>query len=482
MTLFRHNILWILVLIILTGCNFRAAVNPTSYAAPCYEGSWTPCKEDPIPDCLLMESADCDECPDVGIDESLGLANLLDIALRRSPLTRETWSYARLAAAQYGVAQSPFYPDINFEAFWEALRNPAFFGGPIVLIDEFREYGPYLTLSYLVWDFGTTRAISTAFYQQLLEANWNHNREIQTVVQTVTNDYYKLITQREKVTAGEANLNDANTTLSATEAKHKFGISDITDVYTAQTMVAKETMQLLSDEQGEVDALATLLADVGLPANACLDIDNLAEKIDEEEFLQTVDHYICLAYEARPDLRSAYAKVLSDESFLKAARRHQLPRVTFDGHIGQSNFSNGSTDHYDYSAKFSFNYPLFKGWRYMNEIREAQAMVEVSKAKLRDVEVQMVKEVVTSYQDFNYSTQIVVVNKEYVALAQKTYVANLSEYKSGTVDITTLVNAQTNLADARYSLAEARKNWYDALTNLTYATGVVTKPCCPGGL
>ena len=94
----------------------------------------------------------------------------------------------------------------------------------------------------------------------------------------------------------------------------------------------------------------------------------------------------------------------------------------------------------------------------------------------------MVKDVVQGYQDFNYSTQIVKVNKEYVDLAQKSYTANLSEYKAGTIDITTLVNAQTNLADARYSLAESRKNWYDALTNLMYATGVVTKPCCPGGL
>jgi len=459
-------------------------MNPESYAVTYSDCSWSPClpEEKPIPDCLLMESAECDECPDVDLEESLGLARLLDVALRRSPLTRETWAHARLAAARYGITQSPFYPDINFDAFWEAVRNPAFFGGNLILIDEYREYGPYLTMSYLMWDFGTTRAVSRAFYQQLIEANWNHNREIQTVIQTVTNDYYDLIAQKEKVIAGEANLNDATTTLRATEAKHTAGITDITDVYTAETMVAKEVMQLLADEQSEANAKAALLADAGLPANACIAIDNLSDYIDEEEFLQTVDHYICLAYDLRPDLRSAYAKVLSDESFVKAAERHQLPTVTFDGHIGQSHFSGGFSDHYDYSAKFSLNYPIFKGWRYTNEIREAQALLELSKAKLRDVEVQMVKDVVTSYNDFQYATAIVVANKEYVDLAQKTFAANLSEYKSGTIDITTLVQSQTSLADARYSLAEARKNWYNALTNLTYATGVVTKPCCPGGL
>jgi len=482
MTLFRHKILWILAFLLLTGCHVRTAMNPYRYAAPSNECSWNPCEEDPIPNCLLMESADCKECSDIDIEESLDLVSLLDIALKRSPLTRRTWARAHLASARWGSSQSKFFPELDFGAFWEALRNPSFFGTNFVFMDEFREYGPYLTLSYLVLDFGTTRSVSQAFYQMLLESNWTHNREIQTVIHTVTTDYYDLVTQREKVVAGEANLHDANTTLAATQAKHKYGISDITDVYTAETFVAKQMMTLLADQRGEVDSQATLLADAGLPANTCVDIDNIAEQIDEDELLQSIDNYICLAYESRPDLRAAYADVLANESLVQAAINNQLPKVTFNGQVGENRFNDSPRDFYSYSALFTFTYPLFKGWRYTNEIREAQSLLEVSKTKLRETEVNMVKDVVQGYQDFNYSTQIVKVNKEYVDLAQKSYTANLSEYKAGTIDITTLVNAQTNLADARYSLAESRKNWYDALTNLMYATGVVTKPCCPGGL
>lgn len=482
MTILKHNTLLFITLLLFTSCNFRAAINPISYTPACSDCSWTPkeCDKPPIPDCLLMESADCKECPDSEIEGPLNLVSLLDIALARSPLTRETWAKSRISASRYGTVQTDFYPKVDFEAYWEALKEPSLFQGSNLFIRQFQDYGPLLNISYLVLDFGTTRAISTAFYRQLVASNWLHNREVQTVIETVTIDYYNLIADQQKVIASEANLNDANTTLAATETKHDSGISDITDVYTAQTQVAKEMIQLLTDEQSEVDARATLLADAGLPSNLCVEIETFSEEIDENAFLQTIDHYICLAYELRPDLQAAYAQVLGDESFVKAAQRNQLPKINFDGTFGQINFNGNVRSQYDYATKFTLTYPLFHGWYYTNQIREAKARLELSKAQLRDVEVQMVKEVVTSYQDFAFATQIVAVNKEYVELAAKTFVANLSEYKVGTVDITTLVNSQTQLADARYSLADARKNWYNALTQLTYATGVVTRPCNGG--
>lgn len=483
MIFLSRNATGIFLTLILAGCCFREpAADPERYAAPSACCSWERCHEEPLDKCLLMESADCEECPQSGVEGSLDLAGLLDTALKRSPSTRETWATARFAAARWGSSRARLYPELEFDAFWQALREPNFFGQNQIFIDEFREFGPYLNLSYLLFDFGTVRSYSQFFYQSLQEANWSHNREIQDVIKTVTIDYYTLIADREKVTAGEANLRDAETTLEATRAKHRFGISDITDVFTAETQVARERIVLLSDEQSAADAKATLLADAGLPANTCTEITGIEETIGERELLESVNHFVCAAYDARPDLRAAYARVVGFEHLVDAAEKNQLPKVNFQGNIGESRFNGSDRAFSAYSAQLSFTYPLFAGWRYMNEIREAKALLERSKAHLRQTEVDMVKEVVQSYQDFNYATEIVIVSKEYVALAEKTFNARLSEYKTGTVDITTVVNSQTSLANARYSLADARKNWFDSLAQLMFATGVVTKPCCPGGL
>ncbi len=470
----KLSIIFIALLFILSSCNPRAAIDPWSYAPPCYDRNWNPapCQKDEIPKCLLMESAECDEgC----VENNTTLCDLIDLALRKSPATKITWAKARIAASEYGIGQSPFYPELDFDTFWLAIKTPGFFGGSEFSVNTFQEYAPYLSLSYLVWDFGTTRAQSQALYQSLLAANWSHNQEIQRLMTDVTLDYYTYITDQEKLLAGVANLHDAETTLNATEAKHGRGITNITDVLTAKTELAKQTIQLITDEQAVADSLAMLLAETGLPANACIHVESFADCIDEDEFLTSVDNFICLAYEARPDLYSAYARVLSDEANLKAAQRQQLPQVTFNGDVGEYFFNPGNLSDYGYNATFSLNFPIFQGWYYKNQIREAKAELQLSQAELRAVEVQMVKDVVTSYQDFYFATDLVKVNKEYVCLAEETFNANLAEYKMGTIDITTLVNSQTNLADARYSLADAKKQWYDALANLTFATGTVTR-------
>ena len=475
----KKNVTLIAVLLLLSSCNNRAAKNPWSYAPACYDNPWTPSpsQKEAIPRCLLMETADscCEQNEECAEEDAYSLAELIDTALIRSPQTKETWSIARIAAAEYGLGQSPYYPEIDFNAFFLATRDPGFFGSRFLFIDEFREYAPYISLNYLVLDFGTTRAKSRALYQRLMAANWIHNDEIQKVIQNVSLDYYSYITDRDKVAAGEANLHDAETTLGATEAKHGRGIVSITDVLTAKTTVSKQTIELLNDEQSVADSLAKLLAEAGLPANACVGVANIIDEIDVDEFLDSVDHFLCLAYDLRPDLHAAYARVLSDESSVKAAQRDQLPQVSLSATTGQYYFNSGRLNDYGYNAQLSLNFPLFRGWYYANQIREAKARLELSQAQLRDVELQMVRQVVTSYQDFNFATEKVRVNKEFVALAEETFEANLAEYKTGTVDITTLVNSQTNLANARYSLAEARKQWYDALTNLTYASGLAQK-------
>jgi len=56
-------------------------------------------------------------------------------------------------------------------------------------------FTPALTLTYTVFDFGQTRSTSESARQALFMADWTHNQEIQTVIQTVMDNYYDYIYQ-----------------------------------------------------------------------------------------------------------------------------------------------------------------------------------------------------------------------------------------------------------------------------------------------
>ncbi|MCB1148683.1 MAG: TolC family protein [Chlamydiia bacterium] len=449
---------------LLASCDWRAAAHPERYAPRCYNCSWEggSCVDEPNP-CLFSEP--------VVEQKSLNLTELLEVALQRNPKTMQTWAEARIAAANYGLSQQNFYPQVNANAFWQALREPGFFGSGAVAVNEFREYAPYLSLNYLLLDFGTTRWQADAFRQQLIGANLSFNRSIQTLIKTVSMDYYAYVGQTAQVEASEANVRDAKTTLEATEAKHRAGVSDLTDVLYAKTQVAKQTSQLVANQKTLVDDLTILIKDMGLPASSMLNISTDQGAIDEKELLTGIDHYLCLAYTSRPDLKAAYARMQAQHSNIMAARMDAMPKVTFDGLYGTLIFNEGINDGANYSAQFSVVFPLFSGYFYENQIKKARAQLELASATFKETELEMVQQVVASYHDLHYSYQEVAVNREYVEFAEGTYKAALAQYKAGTTDITQLVNVQTDLADARYALAAAKQSWFDSLAQLIYALG-----------
>ncbi len=466
------------ILTILASCNLRHAAQPWAYAAPYTCCSWEG-EEKEVPRCLLTQDPPCCEeeaCEE--IPETLDLCEVLDIALKKNPKTRSSWAKARIAAAWWGMSQRNFYPQIDFNAFWVTLRESDFFGMDKAMVNKFREFSPWVSLNYLILDFGTTVYRSQVFCQQLMSANWAHNREIQTVIQTVSSDYYDYITQGEKVHAAKANLEDATTVLKATEAKRKAGVVSITDELIAKTQVSQEKVRLLSDEQAEADIKAKLLADMGVPANECVQFETIVDICESDSLRCSLDNYLCLAYLSRPDLQGRYSELLSADSFVKAARSDQLPKLSFQGTYGKKFFDDWvCTNGEDYTAQINLTFPLFAGYYYENKIRQAEADRELAKSKLTEMELGMVQQVVTSYQDLQYAREQLEVNRTYVDLANQTFAATLANYKNGTVDITTLMKSLTNLSNARFSLANAKKLWFDAVTNLTYATGTLNADC-----
>lgn len=461
------------LMLLCSGCGInRASWDPNSYSQPNPYTYWN--FKNPPRDCEAIAPPPQQELP-------FSLGELVDIALKSSPQTKNSWAQAKLAAAQYGESQANLYPQLTGQANFNRIRSITVIGpfntNPAQTVPYYMNiWGPQVNLSYLIFDFGTVRASSEAARMALHFANWTQNQAIQTLVQTITSDYYNYAYQRQLEDSLVLDLETASITLDAAKVGLMSGVKDVSDVLQAETQYLQTNLQLISQRQQVVNALAQLLADAGLPANVKLETNKLPIVDPSIDTLQDIDALIEVALTHRADLNASRSQLEAAEWALKAAKRNMLPKLNYTFNLGKRYFSGGVNDGYDFNSGFALTFPLFQGFSYINMIREARAQKELAEAGLQQMELQVIQQIVSAHQGVKTAHDSVLSAGDYLKAAAEQYKVALSQYKAGTASILTVVTAQSSLANARATDAQARSYWFTALSNLAYTTGLITDP------
>ncbi|MBF8302691.1 MAG: Outer rane efflux protein, partial [Candidatus Dadabacteria bacterium] len=252
---------WVCLLVITLMCTACVQnlpeLDPLKYASPDPGEEWKP-----PPD---QESAPLagERLPAIPSDlepyaNKLNLSQLVDVALRESPTTRQAWEQARAAAAEWAAARGSYYPTISGSGTFGQGK-----GGETGGVDTFEETlgQGSLALNYLLLDFGGRSATVEAARQALVNANWNHNQTIQDVLRDVAKAYYTLLGNKAQLRADEASLEDAEVSLQAAELQLRVGVGTIVDVYQAQASLAQVKLDLVAD-RGSVEISRGQLATV----------------------------------------------------------------------------------------------------------------------------------------------------------------------------------------------------------------------------
>src|SRR3989344_884868 len=427
----------------------------------------------------------------------LSLAELLDIALQNNPSTKRTWAMARSSAAEYGTSLAPFYPSLQFSSFY--FRQRAAFpqtgvptataGSPTTLssgsgtsstISEgyFTEAGPDVILSYTLFDFGQRTAAASAAREALYYADLTHNQQIQTVLQEVMSGYYTYLYQLAVKRADEANLANAEMALDAANEKFAFGLAALGDVAQARTQYLQSKIQLTTQKQNVEQSLAQRAVDMGLPATIAFDVQPLPEQVVADPLLEDVNTLVSFAQQQRQDFLAAQADVRSKEASLLQAQRAVYPTIDSQLSSGRYWFQQGIVEPENHwTAILSLSFPIFNGFYYRNEIKSAEANVELSRAGLLQTELSMIQSVTNAHMGVHTAATNLKDTDEYLKAAELEFNIALASYKAGTMTILDVLQAQSSLADARSQKANAEKNWFLSLAEIAYATGSLC--ACP---
>lgn len=412
-------------------------------------------------------------------DYVISLAEIIDYTLRNTPETTQSWAAARSAAASYAQSQASFLPEIDAVGTSTRAKVATLIRNPVTndrqsVLSMTTVIQPQLQLSYTIFDFGQRRLTSEAARYGLYFADWTHNRTIQTVVQTVTNNYYDYLLQVKLLESEEEDIKTAQTTLNAAMAEKLSGTKGISDVLQAKTLLLSSQLNHAAQKKLVQSSYSTLLNTMGIPSNAKLTFEDLPKEVSLDILLKDVETLIADALVLRPDLRAQEANVLAKEAEVGLAISKFLPTLSYEVNWGRTYFQDWVHNKNDWQGVMTLSIPLFSGFSKVNEVRKAKANRVTALSQLRQTELQITQEITTSHTNIRASGDTIKFSRSFLESATDQYEVSLRKYRAGLGTIIDVASAQSSLADARSRYADAMKGWYSALADLVFATGFYT--------
>src|SRR6185437_10385412 len=199
------------------------------------------------------------------------LAQVVDLALRNSPATRQSWTEARAAADVYGSSEGRLYPTV-VAGFGTSKTLAQSAGRPPT---ERLQYGPTLGLSYTVLDFGGRAGSIDVARQTAIAADLTHNATVENTILIVEGAAFTYLSTRAQRDAEMIALQLASAALDAANERHRVGLATIADVLQAQTARSQAELQLETLEGSLQITRGALAVAMGLPANTPFDVPDL---------------------------------------------------------------------------------------------------------------------------------------------------------------------------------------------------------------
>ena len=412
-------------------------------------------------------------------NRTISLYEAIDVALKNSPVTRQSWLLTQSAAADVGSRRSAYYPAV--EADFSALRQKqSAQSGAVTNLTT--TYAGSASLTWLLLDLGGRGADVEEAKRRLWAADFSHNATMNDLMLGVAQAYYLYQGARALLVAQEASLEQARENYAAAEARHRAGVATIADVLQARTVLSQQ--KLAYDQvSGQIQTLRGQLATaLGAPVDLPVDAAELPADVHENVSVATVDRLIAEAERARPDLAAARTRAQAAHARVTSARSAGLPTLTAAA-IGGRNYYDFLGEAVPYSPAYSFGLflrvPIFTGFKTVSDTKSAEAQARAADAGAESYAQQVVFQVWNSYFGVQTAAQQVRASKDLLASARESAEVARGRYREGVGSILDLLTAESALANALAQDVRSRAGFLLAVAQLAHDTGTADAALVP---
>lgn len=117
------------------------------------------------------------------------------------------------------------------------------------------------------------------------------------------------------------------------------------------------------------------------------------------------------------------------------------------------------------------NWNLFQGFSGVNSVAEAEAKRNAAQADYENLQLKIMKEIWKAYAEFKTSIRKREFAVAMLKASEKAYEGAQRSYDQGVITVISLILAERNLAQARYTEIDSKASLLQAAASLVYASG-----------
>ena len=424
----------------------------------------------PLKPALHLEGAVGDPCSEpmpkaalnrVPGQKLLGLLDVVNLALCNNPQTRVAWASSRVQAAQVGVSKASYLPSAALSATANHILS-----GSTNRVDQ-RNVG--VTLSYLLYDFGSRAANLENARQLLAAASATQDSTVQAVFLAAVQAFYQAQATYAALDAALESERAAKESFAAAEARYLAGSATPADKLQAQTAYSQATLNRITIEGNQKNAQGALANVLGLDANRNVSLATANTMAIPNSFEGDINALIEEARQRRPDLQAAASQVKAAEASADAARAAGRPSISLTASANQYNIAGVNSQ--GSFVGINLSVPIFSGYATTYRVRAAEAQVDVKNGQVEQLRLQVALDVWTAYQNLTTATQSLRTTADLLSSAEQSARVALGRYKAGLGSILDVLNAQSALASARQQRIQSTFDWNISRATLAQAVG-----------
>ena len=385
----------------------------------------------------------------------------------------------RQADAQVRIAGAPLLPDVNAtaNASWQHQGlgtgggfNGGGFGGSNASVD-FHSYGIGLSAAYELDFWGRNRAARRSAVASAVFSRFDQQTVALTIVTEVANTWFVALSLADRLAVARRNLADAEQTQRVIRGRFEAGTASRLDIAQQDALVAGERALIpgfVSQLQQQVIGLGILTGQP--PERIAVQPGTLTDLA-----LPMVAPGLPSALLARrPDVAEAEALLVAQNFNITVARAAFFPSIQLTASAGyQAAALNQLITPGGALASLAegLTLPIFDGGTLRGELDLAKGRYDELLADYRKAVIQAFTDVDNALTGWRYATEQERLQRVAVDTARTAATIARAQMAAGTVDITTVLTAETTLFSDEDTLVQVRLARAQALLSLYKALG-----------
>jgi outer membrane protein len=418
---------------------------------------------------------------------TLDIETAVTIALADNPGLDAAMARVRQAKAQVEQARSAYWPrldanasgarvDLSENRYQESLATARFFNPSATVENPEAYYNTDLTASWTLFD-GFERKfsnVSARYGEQSSAAALKDARRL--LISAVAFSYFSAQLALENIAIAKADEEFNQRQLADAQARQRVGTGSLSDVLNFQVRKNQAKTTRINEEYRYEIALYGLAALLGVPESRLpghVQLARLAPETAPELSKPPVEELIAGAMDLRPDIQQARWGLKQTEAQIKVAQSDYYPSVFLAGSLeGERSGDMGfEQDDFGNRVQVGLSYNLFSGGYTRARVSEARQHKTELEKRLEELILSATADIRSSAALVATAQTQVALQRDNVALVQRTRDLVEKEYNAGQGSLVRLNEAQKDLTTAQGNLALALVGLRQAWVELETRTG-----------